>query len=86
MTQFISMDVSQELAEHAAKQYVVDVEKPTDASSTVTEERGVPIVIDAGLLAAFDYTPLDEEDYEYVQPGQSMKLTIETTLLQLSQH
>jgi regulator of ribosome biosynthesis len=35
-------------------------------STTATLERAVPIEVDAGLLAAFDNTPVDAHEYRCV--------------------
>lgn len=49
------MDVSQQLADFAA----------TRTNEALT--RATPIDVDAGLLAAYDTTPVDAVEYEYVK-------------------
>lgn len=80
------MDVSAELAAHAAKLQVPKcfpshvalspgntlsdalvlslLHIPT--SSTAVDNTVVPIQVDAGLMAAFDDSPLDEAEYRYI--------------------
>lgn len=59
------MDVSKQLADYAAAQYVVPLGS-TDTRTGDVLERATPVEIDAGLLAAYDTTPVDASEYEYV--------------------
>ncbi|WWD22607.1 hypothetical protein CI109_107100 [Kwoniella shandongensis] len=60
------MDVTQELADFAA------------ANSTAVLDRANPIITDAGLLAAFDNTPVDPEEYANLNP-HLLALTLTST-------
>lgn len=51
ITNYTTMDVSQQLAEFAASR------------STDVLTRATPIDVDAGLLAAYDTTPVDADEY-----------------------
>ena len=61
------MDVSQELAAYAEKQWVI-LGSSTGAELTDSTsdnlERSAPAEVDAGLLTAFDNTPVEAAEYE----------------------
>ncbi|WVQ84207.1 hypothetical protein IAT38_006358 [Cryptococcus sp. DSM 104549] len=61
------MDVSQQLADYAA------------ANTTAVLERPNPVVTDAGLLAAFDNTPVDAEEYNASLDPHILALTLTST-------
>ncbi|GFZ44455.1 hypothetical protein JCM24511_02177 [Saitozyma sp. JCM 24511] len=61
------MDVSKELQEYAEKH------------TTATIERAVPVEVDAGLLAAFDTTPVDAEAYSASLEPHLLALTLTST-------
>ncbi|WWC67395.1 uncharacterized protein I206_101303 [Kwoniella pini CBS 10737] len=61
------MDVTSELANYAA------------ANSTTVLNRATPIITDAGLLAAFDNTPVDPEEYRANLNQHLLALTLTST-------
>ncbi|WWC57501.1 uncharacterized protein I303_100033 [Kwoniella dejecticola CBS 10117] len=61
------MDVAQELANYAA------------ANSTATLDRATPIISDAGLLAAFDNSPVDSDEYKMNLNQHLLALTLTST-------
>ncbi|KAK4685897.1 regulator of ribosome biosynthesis, partial [Tremellales sp. Uapishka_1] len=61
------MDVTQDLADYAAKH------------TSAILERGVPVEVDAGLLAAFDNTPIDVEAYSSNLDNHLLSLTLTST-------
>jgi phage tail sheath protein FI len=61
------MDVSQELAAYAEKQWVMAklyAWRYLTYSTTDNLERSAPAEVDAGLLTAFDNTPVEPAEYE----------------------
>ncbi|ORY26967.1 ribosome biogenesis regulatory protein-domain-containing protein [Naematelia encephala] len=61
------MDVSQELADYAAKH------------TTQVLERSQPVQVDMGLLAAFDNTPIDPSEYSSDLDAHLLQLTLTST-------
>ncbi|RSH84067.1 Rhodanese- sulfurtransferase [Saitozyma podzolica] len=61
------MDVSKELQEYA------------ENHTTATIERAVPVEVDAGLLAAFDTTPVEAEAYSTSLEPHLLALTLTST-------
>ncbi|WWC90300.1 uncharacterized protein L201_005233 [Kwoniella dendrophila CBS 6074] len=61
------MDVSQQLADYAT------------ANSTAVLNRTTPVITDAGLLAAFDNTPVDAEEYGANLNPHLLALTLTST-------
>ena len=63
------MDVSEILAEHAAKQYVelyIEGEPQLNgvARQAIVVEKDIPLEVDAGFLTVTDPNPIDEDSYK----------------------